>query len=555
MSFDIVQSKDLSTNDFTNTTTAGSITIKTDANSSVGNAIATALNTALIPATTTSLGLVKVGSGLNVAASGEISISPTQLPIPVAGQGLKETAIGSYLIDNLYSITDLIKATAISPDGSSAYVGLTGNAAGSLISLIARDAKESLGLQSTVSLTSVGSSTTAIKVSLNGAWVFAGINSPAVASYPKSSLFVFSRNTVDGSLTLAGGFTRLNSDLSSSTLPSVTAIALSPDNQHAYVAFKGPDGITPYAVDPISGLTYLNTTLTYSAGVTPVDLKVTPDNTGVYAVSAGSQTIQVYTRSPATGYLNALSPVSLSVTPTCICVSPDSNFIYVGSNNGILIYQRNLQTNVLTFLGTYIAGASINAIEISLNQGTMYALDNQSSLRVSQVVNGLPSGFSAIDLSGFQGACLTQTPAGNILLAANNGAGLLERVVYNSANAPITSLVPATTSSLGGVFIGKGLAVDTAGKLSLLSDSASNVAGVGQRLLNVLSSRNSGTVYQNTDVKQISIMVSGSGLSFALGTTSSVQTMFVASGGTLNVPVGWYYSVTGTIASWFEIRT
>ena len=93
--------------------------------------------------------------------------------------------------------------------------------------------------------------------------------------------------------------------------------------------------------------------------------------------------------------------------------------------------------------------------------------------------------------------------------------------------------------------------------------------GISQTPQNKTSSRVSGTVYQNTGAKAITVMVNAAastnnGLVFAMAATSTVVTVLTStcgnysgsqSAGTITVPPGWYYSVTvggSTIGSWWE---
>jgi 6-phosphogluconolactonase (cycloisomerase 2 family) len=160
-------------------------------------------------------------------------------------------------------------------------------------------------------------------------------------------------------------------------LEGASAIVVSPDNLHVYVASATAGSLTSFARQP-------NGSLLQPAGVagcisgTPVAgcsnglslggadaLAISPDGRFVYVAGGTADSLLVFSRDAATGRLTQLAgaagclranrsdcaPVTGLDAPAAIAIAPDGTSLYVASTAGTLTaFQRDVQTGALTQL-------------------------------------------------------------------------------------------------------------------------------------------------------------------------------------------------------------
>ena len=171
-------------------------------------------------------------------------------------------------------------------------------------------------------------------------------------------------------------------------------IAVSPDDDHVYVASAGDDSIAAFARNRTTGaLQFIEFEDDGVAGVEGLiganAITVAPDGRHVYAVSVFDDAIVTFARNPSTGELDFAGcledtggPTTCPSTggvdgldgPSDVVVSPDGRSIYVISDNdnAVASFNRNPTTGALTFVEFDADGA-----------GGVDGLDGAEGARVS----------------------------------------------------------------------------------------------------------------------------------------------------------------------------
>lgn len=147
-------------------------------------------------------------------------------------------------------------------------------------------------------------------------------------------------------------------------------IVVSPDEAEVYTAAEGANAIDVFDRNAVTGvLTWAscvgdNPGCTATTPATAIDqpfaLAISPDGHDVYAVSVQSNTVDEFSREPASGALTytgcvgqlaECSPNTKAIaSPISIAVSPDGSSVYVVDNPGAVVdLQRNTATGALAF--------------------------------------------------------------------------------------------------------------------------------------------------------------------------------------------------------------
>ncbi|MDX6598753.1 MAG: hypothetical protein QOE87_2640 [Gaiellales bacterium] len=204
-----------------------------------------------------------------------------------------------------------------------------------------------------------------------------------VASATPASLTAFtadSRNGLLQQLNLgAGCLTSIpQADCSGArALEGASAVAVSPDGLHVYVAAAAAGGVASFARQPNGSLVQLlgiagcvTTTLTPGCANAPAlagadAIAISPDGRFAYVGAASADAITAFSRDAATGRLTPLpgtagclranrstcTPVSGVDSPSAIAISPDGASLYVTSSAGTLTsFLRDATTGALTQL-------------------------------------------------------------------------------------------------------------------------------------------------------------------------------------------------------------
>jgi DNA-binding beta-propeller fold protein YncE len=147
-------------------------------------------------------------------------------------------------------------------------------------------------------------------------------------------------------------------------------IVVSPDGNEVYTADEGANAIDVFDRSALTGaLTWAscigdNPGCTATKPATAIDqpfaIAISPDGRDVYAVSVQANTVDEFSREPATGALKytgcagqlaECSPKTTAIeSPTSIALSPDGTSVYVVDNEGAVVdLQRNTETGALSF--------------------------------------------------------------------------------------------------------------------------------------------------------------------------------------------------------------
>ena len=332
-----------------------------------------------------------------------------------------------------------------------------------------------------------------LAVSPDGANVYA-------ADDDASAIDVFSRNPVDGTLTLTSCIGQHKGCATTSPQAKAVerpfAVAVSPDGRNVYAVSVGSNTVDEFARDAANGeLTYtgcigrlLGCTPTTPAEAVdgPGSIAISADGTSVYAASENAGgAVDEFSREAATGALtfdgcigNASgctpTPSETLRLATAVVISPGGANVYVGGQGAsISTFARNVSTGALTYercIGNsnvceQVSPLAINeptSLAISPDGADVYA-GNAANGVLDVLTRNTTTGaltFTGCDgaLSGELGACTDMTsgnPAGPLTVAISpEGADLYvsaEQGVYEYARGAAGALTFAgcTGNQLG----------------------------------------------------------------------------------------------------------
>ena len=272
-------------------------------------------------------------------------------------------------------------SVAISPDGSSVYVGNSNDNDGA-ISHFQRAADGSLSFAGCLAsspilgCTDVSGTSSAVTgiarivLSPDGRHVYAGTDG-------SNAVVHFTRSLANGALTLASCATSDAGQTGCTVVPTNAlndivheAVAMSPDGANLYVSGRTRNAITRFSRNATTGeLTFVDciwmsgaTTGCQSAGGanggfrTIESLAVSPDGRNLYAAAFGQDAVLQLDRNPTTGALSR--PLCLSSTSSAnngcdkvtqedsmeqaktVTVSPDGASVYLGANDALVNLER-----------------------------------------------------------------------------------------------------------------------------------------------------------------------------------------------------------------------
>jgi DNA-binding beta-propeller fold protein YncE len=253
----------------------------------------------------------------------------------------------------------------------------------------------------------------AVALSPDGRTLYVAAYTPAAVT----SFSVDSRTGLLQQLNLGAGCVSSSgqSDCASArALGGASAIAVSPDNLHVYVASAAPGAVASFARQPNGSLQQLNG-IAGCAATTQIPgcasapslagadaIALSPDGRFAYVGAASVDAITVFTRDAATGRLAPLAgpagclradhagctPVTGVDSPSAIAISPDGTSLYATSSTGTLTsFQRDVATGALMQLAP---GAGCQSDVALADCGVVDGLARASAVAVS------PDGSSVI---------------------------------------------------------------------------------------------------------------------------------------------------------------
>lgn len=252
---------------------------------------------------------------------------------------------------------------ALSPDGLHLYVPTTVVSAltGAQLSVFSRDSVT--GALTPAGGVLVAGGANAVAVSPDGAHVYAtGVQ----------GLSVFARDAGTGALT----------PVQTQPVGNATGVDVSPDGLHVYATRPDDDAITVWARDAGTGMLTLRGTVVDGvggadglAGVT--DLAISPDGLHVYAAGETEDAVAVFARSLATGLLTlvevqreGVGGVAGLVRPSGLALSGDGLHLYaaaapnqaLGFAGAVVGFVRDAGTGALTPAGTLSNGGGVEGL-------------------------------------------------------------------------------------------------------------------------------------------------------------------------------------------------
>ncbi|MEM9328029.1 MAG: beta-propeller fold lactonase family protein [Bacteroidota bacterium] len=190
-----------------------------------------------------------------------------------------------------------------------------------------------------------------------------------IASSTDDAVAAFSRSTATGELT----FLQVLKDNTQTggtiaRLGGAKRLAISPDGNHVYVACEFDDAVVVFSRDVVTGeLTFVESQVDGLGGVDGLNnaysVAVSPDNEHVYVAGVSDDMIAVFERNLMTGALTFIEVVEDDVSGVNglngvrdVALSSDGSFLYtVGSiDDAVSAFSRNSSTGALTFLQTIL---------------------------------------------------------------------------------------------------------------------------------------------------------------------------------------------------------
>lgn len=185
-----------------------------------------------------------------------------------------------------------------------------------------------------------------------------------VAGYFDDAVVAFRRDPATGELTFIEA--KLDNTLGTDGLDGATAVAVSPDDRHVYVAGYLDDAVAIFARDLATGsLTYAGRVRDGVNGVNGLDgahgIAISPDGKHVYVAGANDNAVAVLRRDAASGGLTLVerlidgeNGVTTLGVARSVAVSPDGRFVFAVAelDNAVTTFRRDAATGRLTLAAT-----------------------------------------------------------------------------------------------------------------------------------------------------------------------------------------------------------
>ncbi|BAP54557.1 conserved repeat protein [Thioploca ingrica] len=306
------------------------------------------------------------------------------------------------------------------------------------------------------------------------------VNSVAISSdgrhlYATSfdgAITVFSRDNGSGKLSWVQ--TVNNSDLDNNGLNGASAVLVSPDSKHVYVASALDKAVVVFTRDQTTGkLTLVEIQQDGSSGGDGLEganaLAMSADNLRLYVTAVNDNALTVFARNVNSGGLTFLSKQQQGLTtPTHVTVSQDNVFIYVTNSNSVSRFTRNPTQGEIAYVDTLsssgvdgvadLNGAQSMTISPDNNQAYIVSSDNSALLAFSRDASGKLTFLQTYrnndnGIKGLGGAhSVVVSPDGRLVYVAgmNNSAIAVFNRDTNTGLLSFNNLVQ-NSSSLDGV--------------------------------------------------------------------------------------------------------
>ncbi len=157
-------------------------------------------------------------------------------------------------------------------------------------------------------------------------------------------------------------------------------VAVTPDDQSAYVTDFLDKTVSQYSIDPGTGLLSPNSPATVATGTDPQAVAVTPDGKSAYVTDTAADTVSQYSIDPGTGTLSPKSPVTVAagLAPIGVAVAPDADVaVKIGAPASVKSGSRLTYTVTVTNRGP--SSAWQVALKDFLPFGTQFRSASSSS--------------------------------------------------------------------------------------------------------------------------------------------------------------------------------
>jgi uncharacterized repeat protein (TIGR01451 family) len=248
---------------------------------------------------------------------------------------------------------------------------------------------------------------TSVTVSQDNIFIYAtGSSDHAVA--------IFTRNPSLGELAYVGSLT--NGVGGTNGLNGAYDVAISPDNQHLYVASNSDSALVALSRDMSTGL--LTFIATYQDGVSTINglggaraLTLSPQGKTIFVASTNDNALSMFSRDPSTGLLNFNTAVVNNVGgvttldgATAVDTSPDSNYVYTSALFSHAVSGFSTNSTDLSVTMTAPDTVAINSTLTYLITVTNHSANQATGVTLTAKI---PGTFASVQAS--QGTCHSTT--------------------------------------------------------------------------------------------------------------------------------------------------
>ncbi len=237
------------------------------------------------------------------------------------------------------------------------------------------------------------------------------------------------------------------------------SIAIDPSGRFAYAANRGvaadtgPDTVSIYVIDQVTGALTPGTTPNAAAGDQPVSAAVHPSGKFAYTANYGDDTVSIYTINRSTGALAPATPATATVgdRPHCIAFHPSGKFAYVANagSGSVSIFTVNRKTGALTpgSPASVDAGNFTISVAVDPSGAFIYAANRDSSSISAYSIDPdsgalTPAGSDAA--TGSRPLSVAVDPSGKFVYAANQDSNTVSAYAIDRESGALT---PAGTCS------------------------------------------------------------------------------------------------------------